>query len=217
MRSLRYRGTDPRRRTFLHGRCPLSYLRSLLSRLVVGCVSASVILTGCGGNSTVPNGSGVGAGQDPNYNYYWFNITNNTGKNDRDHPKGEYVWITRYNDNGNYFDRWQITGADCVAPGETIQRDIRFSKDHYGHSVKIRAEVKAYGATSCNAATISDFYTPTCHTDFQTARGVDLSWILGSVNIVVRPPHFEMDMLCSIDQGSSGDPPAPSLIKLGGS
>lgn len=193
----------------------MSYLRNLVFRLVTGCLSASVMLAGCGGNAAVPQGGGVGVGSDPNFNYYWFNISNNTGKNDPAHPKGEYVWVTRYNDDGNYFDRWQITGADCLAPGETIQRDIRFRADRFGHGTKLRAEVKAYDATSCNAATISDFYTPVCHTDFQTARGAHLGWILGSVKIVVRPPHFEMDTRCSIDQGSSGDPPPPSAIQTG--
>lgn len=203
-------------------------LRTAFQRCFVGWLSASMLLAGCGGPSTgavVPRvaDKGMRAASDhlrqidPDFSYWWFNISNKTNKNDTDHPQGEYVWVTRYY-RTNIFLGWFIAGADCVAPGETFQRDIRFETDtaRNGVAVKLRAEVKAYGATSCNAPTISDFYGSVCDSNFRTVHERFDTWKLGNATIFVRPPHFGMDTVCQINSGDGPGPP-PGVVKHDGS
>ena len=140
-------------------------------RLAVVLISAATI-AGCGGSSIATPAPGPGSGA---VLHWYMDIANDTNKNDPDHPKGEYVWYTKYassvkNGSGNPI--WDIDGAGCLAPGQAVGQEVRFdSSDGSFFAVKIRAEVKAYGATDCSARTISDFYGPVCSSNFRNAAG----------------------------------------------
>lgn len=189
---------------------------SLLRRLFIGCLSVSFVLAGCGGNNATPPASGVGSGPFETTYHWWFNIYNDTDKNDAQHPKGEYIWVTRYWDDHNVFHPYQIVGADCIAPGQAIQRDIKFPRtaDPESEAVKLRVEVKAYDAKNCSADTISDFYSDKCSGYIQTSGHPIDYWFLGTAKVVVRPPHFQWDLHCKDTEGGGSPPPlTPAVMK----
>lgn len=203
-------------------------LHTPLWRCIVGWLSASVILAACGGQS---NGTGqpVATGnniipmvahrlaEQPNGQVrWWVNIHNDTGlPRDHDHPDGNYLWVTRYYTTG-FFVPWFIEGADCVAPHETILRDIPFGLLDEQKGVKLRVEVKAYDATNCNARTISDFYGPEDYLRFirldEHGDEYDVDWILGYASIDVIPPHFHIFMRADTASGK-GPGPGPGVVK----
>ena len=205
----------------------MSKPRGLLWRCIVGCLSASVILAGCGGQSNSVRPAGVTGsnimpaafhrtGSSSDEVRWWVNIHNDTGlPGDRDHPNGNYIWVTRYYTT-NIFLPWYIEGADCLAPHETLLRDIPFSILDQEKKVKLRVEVKAYDATSCNAPTISDFYGPEDYLSFERyheqAEPNDVDWILGYASIDVIPPHFHIFMQGDTASGK-GQGPGPGVIK----
>ena len=208
----------------------MSKPRGLLWRCIVGCLSASVILAGCGGQSNSAGPVGVtGSNIMPAAFHrtgfpsgevrWWVNIHNDTGlPRDHDHPNGNYLWVTRYYTTA-ITSPWFIEGADCLAPKETLLRDIPFFIGNQQKGVKLRVEVKAYDATSCNAPTISDFYGPADYLSFirrdEHGEPYDLDWILGYASIDVIPPHFHIFMRADTASGK-GPGPGPGVIKKNG-
>jgi hypothetical protein len=177
--------------------------RRLVRRLWTVSLAGVFVLAGCASSGTVPTSvAGISAGgsvlpaasrrkSDNGTRYWWVTIWNNTQN---------YIWVTRYwNEDELEIFPWQIEGADCLASGEHLTRSIsyRFTETRLA---KLRVEVKDYGATSCSAHTISDFYGRVCNLNFWSGNPT-WDWIHGTAQIYVAPPHFQIHTDCDVAQG----------------
>ncbi|HET7813030.1 MAG TPA: hypothetical protein VFL13_01520 [Candidatus Baltobacteraceae bacterium] len=178
--------------------------RRLIRRFGTLSLVALFTLAGCATSGTAPSGvAALAAGDqllpatsrrktpDNSTRYWWVTVWNNTHN---------FIWVTRYwNEDELEIFPWQIEGADCVASGQQLTRAIsyRFTETRLA---KLRVEVKDYGATSCSANTISDFYGRVCDLNFWSGNPT-YDWIRGFAEIHVVPPHFQIHTDCDIARG----------------